>query len=86
MTDLLTLQPGLDSPPSRGMSIEPNDNADLAFPIRALMVTSGGGVTVETLGGDTVTLPALEPGVQYAVLAKRVLATGTSAAGIVGLA
>lgn len=86
MTDILTLQPGLESPPSRGAAITPADGSDLTFPIRGLMVASAGDVAVVTTGGDTVTLPALQPGVQYAVLASRVLASGTSATGIIGLA
>jgi hypothetical protein len=85
-TDLETLQPGLESPPSRGTVVTPDDNADLSFPVRGLMVAGAGDVSVETLGGDTVTLPALQPGVQYAVLARRVLAAGTTATGIIGLA
>ncbi|NNU17302.1 hypothetical protein HK107_13305 [Parvularcula sp. ZS-1/3] len=86
MTDLTTLQPGLESPPSRGFSVTPSDGSDLALPIRGLMVASAGDVALVTTGGDSVTLPALQPGVQYAVLASRILATGTSATGIVGLA
>ena len=38
------------------------------------------------VGGDTVTLPGLLPGVQYAVRVRRVLATATTASGLVGLA
>lgn len=86
MTDLTTLQPGLESPPSRAFAVTPTDAADLTIPIRGLMVAVGGNVALVTRGGDTATLPGLEPGVQYAVLATRILATGTTATGIVGLA
>ncbi|GGY51545.1 spike base protein, RCAP_Rcc01079 family [Parvularcula lutaonensis] len=86
MTDLTTLRPGLESPPSRAFSVGPDDAADLITPIRGLMVTTGGDVSVMTTGGDTATLPSLQSGVQYAVLATRILATGTTATGIVGLA
>ena len=86
MTDLFTLQPGLESPPSRGLAVTPSNGNDLAFPIRGLMVTAAGDVSVVTTGGDTITLPGLQPGVQYAVLARRIRATGTTATGIVGLA
>ncbi|MCQ8184058.1 spike base protein, RCAP_Rcc01079 family [Parvularcula maris] len=85
MTDLSTLQPGLESPPSRGFAVTPG-TASLMTPIRGLMVASAGDVAVTTVGGDQVTLPALQPGVQYAILATHVLSTGTSATGIVGLA
>lgn len=86
MTDFTNHEPGLQSPPSRGLAVTPNNGADLAFPIRGLMVASAGDVSVVTLRGDTVTLPALQPGMQYAILATRVRATGTTATGIVGLA
>ncbi|MEM7740076.1 MAG: hypothetical protein AAF225_04685 [Pseudomonadota bacterium] len=86
MTDFSNHQPGLESPPSRGMAISPNDGSDLSYAIRGLMVTGAGDVSVVTTGGDTVTLPGLVPGVQYAILATRVLATATTATGIVGLA
>lgn len=86
MTDLTTLQPGLESPPSRAFAITPKDAVDLAQPIRGLMVAGAGDVALTTLAGDVVTLPALQPGVQYAILASRVQATGTTATGLVGLA
>ncbi|MEM1381554.1 MAG: hypothetical protein AAGH41_13115 [Pseudomonadota bacterium] len=86
MTDLATYQTGLESPPSRAAAISPSDSNDLTFAIRGLMVAAAGDVSIITTGGDTVTLPALQPGVQYAVLATRVRSTGTSATGIVGLA
>ncbi|MEM9809700.1 MAG: hypothetical protein AAF788_00590 [Pseudomonadota bacterium] len=86
MTDFETFQTGLESPPSRGAAITPNDSADLPFAIRGLMVGGAGDVSVVTSAGDTVSLPALQPGVQYAILATRIRASGTSATGIVGLA
>ena len=86
MTDFTNHEPGLESPPSRGLSVTPDNSNDLAFPIRGLMVAGAGDVSVVTLGGDTVTLPALQPGMQYAILATRVRATGTTATGILGLA
>lgn len=86
MTDLTTLQPGLESPPSRAFAISPSDAADLAQPIRGLMVATAGDVSFTTIAGDVITLPTLQPGVQYAILASRVRATGTTATGLVGLA
>lgn len=86
MSDLSTYQTGLSSPPSRGLALTPDDGTDLPFAIRGLMVSTAGDVSVVTTGGDTVTLPALQPGVQYAVLATRVRSTGSTATGIVGLA
>lgn len=76
----------LTSPPDRLFAITPNDGADLAVSTRALMVTTAGNVSVVTTSGDTGVLPALQPGVQYTIRARRVRATGTTATGIVGLA
>ncbi len=86
MTDFSTYQPGLESPPSRALTITPDDNADAPLTLRGLMVAAAGHVAVTTLEGDEVVLPALQPGVQYAILASRIRATGTTATGIVGLA
>ncbi|MCG8441816.1 MAG: hypothetical protein MI723_08405 [Caulobacterales bacterium] len=86
-TDLFSkTSPGLTSPPARAFAITPNDGVDLAVATRGLMVASAGDVALVTVGGDTVTLPGLLAGVQYAIRANRVLATGTTATGLIGLA
>jgi hypothetical protein len=77
---------GLESPPSRAFSVTPSDGEDLALATRGLMVAVAGNVSVVTTGGDTVTLPALQPGIQYAIRAARIRATGTTATGLIGLA
>ncbi|WP_203290892.1 spike base protein, RCAP_Rcc01079 family [Maricaulis parjimensis] len=77
---------GLSSPPSFAFQIVPDDAADLPKPTRGLMVGTAGDVAMITLAGDTIVLPGLLPGVQYAIRARRILATGTLAANIVGLA
>lgn len=76
----------LTSPPLHAFSISPDDSADLARPTRGLMIAGGGDVALVTLGGDTAILPALLPGIQYAIRARRILASGTTATGLVGLA
>lgn len=78
--------PGLTSPPGRAFAIAPNDSTDLAIATRGLMVGAAGSVAVVTTGGDTATLTNLQPGQQYAIRIQRVLATGTTATGLVGLA
>ncbi|MEM9839328.1 MAG: hypothetical protein AAF830_09255 [Pseudomonadota bacterium] len=85
MTDLQSYTPSLTSPPSRGTSVTPSDSADLPYTLKAFMVSVAGDVSVLTTGGDVLTLPACQPGLQYAVLATRLRATGTTASGIVGL-
>lgn len=76
---------GLDSPATGILPIAPSDGADLAVMPRVLMVATVGNVAVVMKDGSTGTLPALQPGVPYPVRVKRVLATGTTATGIVGL-
>ena len=86
MSDFSRRAAGLDSPPAYAFAITPDDAADLARPTRGLMVAGGGDVALVSVGGDTITLPGLLPGVQYAIRARRVLASGTTASGLVGLA
>ena len=71
--------------PENLASVTPDDNADLAFVTRALMVTEAGDVEVVMLGGQQDVIPALQPGVMYPARVCRVLATGTTATGIKAL-
>jgi len=77
---------GLSSPPARGFIIAPDDQQDLARPIRGLMVAVPGDVALVTEAGDEIILPGLLPGIQYAIRAKRISESGTTADGLVGLA
>lgn len=86
MADFSNRAAGLDSPPAHAFAITPDDAADLPRATRGLMIAGAGDVAVVTVGGDTATLPGLLPGVQYAIRARRVLAAGTTASGLVGLA
>ena len=77
-------QSGLESPPAHIFPLPPD--VEPPRPTRGLMVAGAGDVALVTLGGETAILPALVPGVQYAIRATRILSTGTTATGIVGLA
>ena len=77
--------PGLSSPVCGGFDIVPDDAVDLQNLTRAIVLTSGGDVSVVLKGGDTITLPALTAGVISPVRVSRVLAAGTAASGIKGL-
>jgi len=64
--------------------------APLPHTTRGLMVAAPGDVAVTFAGtadapGNTVILPALQPGAVYPVQVERVLPEGTTAAGIVAL-
>lgn len=76
---------GLTAPATRAETITPSDATDLARATRALYVGQSGAVRLRTTGGDEVTLANLQGGVLYPVRAARVLATGTTATGLVGL-
>lgn len=84
MTDFSDRNAGLDSPPAHVFDLAPD--TDLPRPTRGLMVTGAGDVALITLAGESATLPALSPGVQYAIRATRILSVGTTATGLVGLA
>jgi hypothetical protein len=77
--------PGLESPASRLAEITPNDTEDLAFVTRAIVVESAGHVQLVTAGGDTGRV-FVASGVAFPIRARRVMATGTTATGIAGLA
>ncbi|GAA6210053.1 hypothetical protein NBRC116601_33460 [Cognatishimia sp. WU-CL00825] len=79
-----THSPGLESPASDIFSILPNDGVDLTTATRAINVAQSGMVRIQTVGGSTATL-YVAAGIAFPVRARRVLATGTDATGIVGL-
>jgi len=69
-----------------GEEITPDDNTDLSASTRGLYVGASGDVTV-IMERDTaaITFTALAAGVVHPLRVKRVLATGTTATGIVGV-
>lgn len=75
----------LGSPATGAFDVVPDDGADLDVLPRAIMVATAGDLAVIMKDGSTATLPALQPGVPYPVRARRILASGTTATGIVGL-
>ncbi|MEL7214292.1 MAG: hypothetical protein AAGK92_16635 [Pseudomonadota bacterium] len=74
----------LQSPPSGGAPISPDDVQGLAMATRALNVAISGDVTVTTVDGDTFTLH-IAAGSAFPIRVIKVFATGTTATGIVGL-
>ncbi|MDE1131271.1 MAG: hypothetical protein OSA49_06875 [Ascidiaceihabitans sp.] len=77
--------PGLSSPICGGFDIAPDDVVDLPNVTRAIVLASGGDVSVVLKNGDAITLPGLTAGVIYPVRVSRVLVTGTTATGLKGL-
>ncbi len=77
--------PSLTAPASNGEAITPSDTMQLSRPTRALYVGQGGDVTVEMLGGMTLTFSNLQGGVFYPIRVTKVLASGTTASNMVGI-
>ena len=75
-------QSGLESPASKLSAIIPDDTADLPEACRALNVGGSGTVALTTVGGTTATV-YVTAGIAFPVRARRILATGTTATGIV---
>lgn len=59
--------------------------SDMKKPGKGFMVGADGDVEVETLSGNTVTLPGCVTGVQYWIAFKRISTTNTTATGIIAL-
>lgn len=74
----------LTSPPEHALAIVPDDAADLPTVTRALFVGEGGDLAVRMGGGGGVTLAGVAAGTMLPIRVARVLATGTTAGGIVG--
>lgn len=71
---------------NRQLTITPNDNADLSVTVLAIRCAVGGNVAF-IAGGDTVavTWVGVANGEIIPMSAKRVLSTGTTATGLIGL-
>lgn len=78
-------QPGLSSPAEGGFAVTPSDTLDLARTTRAIYVGTAGALRVTLLSGEVVALAGAQAGTVYPLRAARVMATGTTAGGIVGL-
>ncbi|HEY7033195.1 MAG TPA: hypothetical protein VH482_17785 [Thermomicrobiales bacterium] len=75
-----------DLPATRGLAITPDDSSDLPFVTRYLSVGQAGNVALIYAGDDDPVTLSLAVGPLYNFAVKRVLATGTTADDIVGLA
>lgn len=79
-----------DASGSRAIAVTPSDTADLTFPIglngtKYLYVGASGDVAAITSSGDSVTFKALASGVFHPISIRRVLATNTTATGILAV-
>jgi len=74
-----------NGPFQNAFAISPDDSADLPFLTSQIYVGVTGTLTVVLGSGDTVTLIAVPAGTQLRLRARRVMLTGTSAGGLIGL-
>lgn len=77
--------PGLESPASHLFEIIPSDTTALSLVTRAITVETSGHLQVITTGGDSgrIFVAAVVP---FPLRVSHVMASGTTATGIVGLA
>ena len=77
--------PGLSSPVENGLEITPSDEATLPYVTRALYSGTGGDITLRLAGGAVLSLVGTTPGAVYPLRVDKVLLSGTTATGLVGL-
>ncbi|MCM2396971.1 hypothetical protein NBH19_12905 [Rhizobium sp. S95] len=86
MTDRFSnVHPSLSGPASTGFAILPDDDVDLVETTRGLYLGSGGDIAVVMASGASIVLTSVPGGSILPLRVSRVLDTGTTADGIVGL-
>ncbi|MBZ4023741.1 hypothetical protein CKO11_14905 [Rhodobacter sp. TJ_12] len=77
--------PGVTGPALGHFVITPDDNADLPQPVRQVIIGGSAGTIsyIHARDGQTYTTGNLPVGA-YSIWAKRILDTGTTAAGLTG--
>lgn len=76
---------GITAPASHGAALVPSDSTALTRSTRAIYVGTAGDLSVRLVSGDEVTLSGVIAGMIYPMRVSHVLATGTTAGGLVGL-
>lgn len=82
LPDYLT---SIEGPATGVLTITPSNTANLARSPRAIWVGGAGDVAVEMIDGTNGVLSGIPAGTLMPVRVRKVLATGTTATGIVGL-
>jgi len=76
---------GLTSPARDAEAITPDDATDLGAATRGIYVGGSGSLQVQMVSGQTVVFNNVQAGIVYPLRVSRILATGTTAAGLVAL-
>ena len=77
--------PSLTSPAMDGAMVAPNDTTPLAQVTRAVYVGGSGDVTAELVSGTQLSFSGVPGCVLLPMRATKIMATGTTASGIVAL-
>jgi len=83
--DFSSYQSSLNSPARDGAAITPSDANDLADPTRGIYVGGAGSLRARMVSGAVVDFTGLLGGVVYPLRLRQVMASGTTATGLVGL-
>lgn len=79
----------IDSPARKAFNIAPNNATDLAIATKAIYIGGAGTLSVELVGdepGSSVTFTGISAGSLLPIRVRKVLATGTTATLLIGLA
>jgi hypothetical protein len=87
MSDEYKYEPsGLDSPAAVAATITPSDSVDLLTSTRSIYIGGAGNLAVVLVGMTTpVTFTGVVAGMIYPFRVSKVMASGTTATGLVGL-
>lgn len=75
-----------NGPATHAFAITPDDTNDISEPPRGLYTGTGGTIALIALSGASVTFSEVPAGIVLPLRVIRVLATGTTATALVGLA
>lgn len=83
--DFSSHQSSLTSPARDAAEITPSDTDALPAPVRGIYVGATGSLRVRMVSGAVVDFTGLLGGIVYPLRVSQVMASGTTAAGLVGL-
>lgn len=85
MDDFSSFEANLISPARGGQQVTPSDSVDLTKLTKAVYVGQSGDLSVIMEDGSPLTFEAVAAGTLLPIRVSRVMSTGTSANGIIGV-
>jgi len=76
---------GMSGPARNAVAITPDNTATLTYIPRGIYVGGGGSISVVLVSGDSASFSNVAAGTILPICPKQVLATGTTASGLIGL-